>query len=242
MKRFFVNFPLQVGMKYKIEGIEHNHIKNVMRLCVNDEIIMVCGDDFDYKTRIIKFSKGDTLVEVFEKQENCYNSKTNVTVFQALVKSDNMSLIIQKLTELGINSFVPFESEFITSKDKFGKSSKLQEVSNQSIKQCKRSKPMIVSDILSFDKMIKKLSEYDVIIFANECEKTRSLGELNLNSEQKIAIIVGSEGGFSTNEIDKIKNAGGNSISLGKRILRAETCAISLSAVVMYLIGEWQYD
>ena len=62
-----------------------------------------------------------------------------ITVFQALVKPDNMSLIVQKLTELGVKNFVPFESEFITSKDKFGKVNKLQEISNQSIKQCKRS-------------------------------------------------------------------------------------------------------
>lgn len=242
MKRFFVNKSLDVNKSIKIDGIEHNHIKNVMRMVEGDEIILVCGDDYDYLARIVSITKGDTLVDIFDKKINEYNPKSNVTVFQALVKSDNMSLIIQKLTELGVKDFYPFESEFITSKDKSGKIDKLQEISNQSIKQCKRSIPMNIHNTLSFKALIEKLKEFDTIIFANECEKTTSLADCNLNKNDRVAIIIGSEGGFSKSEIDQLISAGAQSISLGKRILRAETAAISLAAVVMYLIGEWEYE
>ena len=139
MKRFFINKTLQVNTNVKIDGIEHNHIKNVLRQKIGDEIILVCGDEYDYFAKIVDISKGETEVEITSKEKNTANPKSDVTVFQALVKSDNMSLIVQKLTELGVKSFVPFESEFITSKDKNNKASKLQEISNQSIKQCKRS-------------------------------------------------------------------------------------------------------
>ena len=241
MKRFYINKQIELDTIVKIEGIEHNHIKNVMRMVEGDEIILVCGDDYDYFARIIKLTKGDTTVEIFDKKANLYNPKSNVAVFQALVKSDNMSLIVQKLTELGVKDFYPFESEFITSKDKFGKSSKLQDISNQSIKQCKRSKPMIVHNTLSFNELLTEIINYDIIIFANECEKNNALSPQNL-ANKKVAIIIGSEGGFSTKEIEELIKCNAQSISLGRRILRAETAAIALTSVVMFMIGEWSYE
>ena len=241
MKRFYVNDKLDLSNQVKIEGIEHNHIKNVMRMKEGDQIILVCGDDYDYIANIDKITKGDTIVTIIDKKINEYNSKSDVTVFQALVKSENMSLIVQKLTELGVKDFYPFESEFITSKDKFGKSNKLQEISNQSVKQCKRSIPMTVHNTLSFKEMIKKLKDFDMVIFANECEKQDKLQD-DLLRNKKVAIIIGSEGGFSENEIACIVNSGAKSITMGRRILRAETAAIALTSVVMFTMGEWAYE
>lgn len=239
MKRFFVDRQLNTNLTFKIDGIEHNHIKNVMRMKIGDEIILVCGDAFDYIAEITSISKGDTEVFVREKYENIFNPVSNVTVFQALVKSDNMSLIVQKLTELGVKTFVPFESEFITSKDKFGKSSKLQDISNQSVKQCKRSIPMKVEKTKTFNEMIECLKSFDLVVFANECETKSSLRTIDFSAVNKIAIIVGSEGGFSQSEIEKLNIYNVKSVSLGKRILRAETAVIALTSVVMNNLGEW---
>lgn len=239
MKRFYVDEQLQVNSIVKIEGIEHNHIKNVMRMKVGDEIVLVCGDDYDYLAKITELSKGETKAFVSERQQNMYNPRANLTVFQALVKSDNMSLIVQKLTELGVKTFVPFESDYITSKDKMGKVGKLQDISNQSIKQCKRSIPMDIKNTMPFGDMVKSLSQYDIVIFANECEKVESLGGITIDKTASVAIIIGSEGGFSENEIRLLNLPNVRSISLGKRILRAETAAIALSAVVISKMGEW---
>jgi len=225
--------------KVILDGIEHNHLKNVLRLQEGEEVIVVVGDEYDYTCIIEKISKGDSILRVINKEINEYNSQADITVFQALTKQDNMVLIVQKLTELGIKTFIPFESQFITSKDKFNKQEKLQTISNQSIKQCKRSIPMEVKPTMSFNNMVKTLKDYDVVIFANETENSKNLNEIKLSSNQKIAIIIGSEGGFSEKESDEIIKNGGNSITLGKRILRAETASIGVASVVMYLIGEW---
>lgn len=242
MKRFFVSFPLEVDSKFNIDGIEHNHIKNVMRMKVGDEIILVCGDEYDYMATITNLSKGDTEVYIDNKVKNVYNPVSDVTVFQALVKSDNMALIVQKLTELGVKTLVPFESEYITSKDKSTKVAKLQDISNQSIKQCKRSIPMKILPTMSFAQVVDTMKNYDLILFANECERTYKLADLNIASSKKVAIIIGSEGGFSDKEIGALVSAGAKSITLGKRILRAETASIALTAVVMSNIGEWEYE
>ena len=228
--------------KVILEGIEHNHLKNVLRLKEGEEVIVVCGDEYDYKCVIEKISKGDTFLRVVDKELNSNNPKADITVFQALTKHDNMSLIVQKLTELGVKTFIPFESQFITSKDKYSKQEKLQTISNQSIKQCKRSIPMEVKDTLSFNQLVKSLVDYDIVIFANETEKTKSLKNVKLKPSDKVAIIIGSEGGFSEQECGKIVEAGAVSVSLGKRILRAETASIGLTSVIMYMMGEWDYE
>ena len=130
----------------------------------------------------------------------------------------------------------------ITSKEKSGKTEKLQDISNQSIKQCKRSIPMIVQPTLSFNNMIKELEKFDIVIFANECEKNYDLKSIDLTYDKSIAVIIGSEGGFSEDEINKLILYNAKSITLGKRILRAETAAIALTSVVMYEMGEWKYE
>lgn len=243
MKRFFASKENFNNNQIVLDDVEHNHLKNVLRLSEGESVIVVCGDEYDYECKIVRIAKNNTLLEIKNKYKNEYNPHCNVTVFQALTKSENMSLIVQKLTELGVTKFIPFESRYITSKDKFNKCDKLQTVSNQSIKQCKRSIPMIVEKTLSFSQMVAELEGFDVVIFANETEKTKKLEDVQLASNNKVAIIVGSEGGFSEDECKAITNKqNAVSISLGKRILRAETAAIALTSVVMYKMGEWDYD
>ena len=98
---------------------------------------------------------------------------------------------------------------------------------------------MDIKNTMTFGDMVKSLSQYDIVIFANECEKVESLGGITIDRTAKVAIIIGSEGGFSENEIRLLNLPNVRSISLGKRILRAETAAIALSAVVISKMGEW---
>ena len=159
----------------------------------------------------------------------------------ALIKNDNLTLVVQKLTELGCSNFVPFESAYTVNKDKGTKTEKLITVTKQSLKQCGRSIPMNICDtknILNLDNMLKA---HDLIIFANETEKSSNLNTvLTKNSNAKnIAIIVGCEGGFNNEEIKYLLAHGAKSISLGNRILRAETAAIMLTSIVLNHFKEY---
>lgn len=238
MKRFFVDKSQINNNQIVLDGTEHNHLKNVLRLTEAEHVIVVCGDEFDYECRIVKIAKNNTLLEIVNREDNIYNPSCDITFFQALTKSENMNLIVQKLNELGVKSFVPFESRYITSKDKFNKSEKLQLIANQSCKQCKRSIPMKVMSTLSFSKLVEALSSFDCVIFANETENKTIFNAELIKPDKKVAVIVGSEGGFSEEEISDLIKAGAKSISLGKRILRAETASITLASVIAFLMGE----
>lgn len=226
---------------FKIEGSEHNHLKNVLRFKVGDELVCIINDKYDYNCKIIKIEKSFTMCKVMSKSLNIANAKKDVTMFQALTKKDNMNLIVQKLNELGITNLYPFESEYTTVKNKANKQLKLQEVAFQSSKQCGRSISMKVHAPLNFKELLIKLSQYKTVILANENEVFTALhSTLNINkNSDNIAIIVGSEGGFSSHEIKKLQAVKGLiSVSLGRRILRAETASIALSAIVLSLINE----
>ena len=239
MKRFIFNKNNLINNQFKIDGNEFNHLKNVMRIKVDDLITAVCFDEFDYISKVIEIGKNYAICEVLNKEKNIANPSKNVVIYQALLRNENLSVCVQKLTELGCQGFIPFQSEFCTAKKTDTKHKKLQEISNQSIKQCGRSKPLEVGETLFFNEMLKQLEKYDLVVFANESENNKMLSEIEFSNKNNIAIIVGCEGGFSPKEKDLLSLLNNVvSVSLGKRILRAETACLAISALVLNKIGE----
>ena len=238
LKRFITNNSI-INNKVIITDEEHNHLNNVLRLKVGDEIIVTCFDEYDYICKIISITKKQTECTILDKVKNEHNPKGKIDVWQALIKNDKMSLLTQKLNEIGIKNLFLFESKFQTVKPSENKQDKLQKISNQSTKQCRRSLPLMVSKVFSFADMINEIKSYDYVIFANETETKNKLNKIitELHINKRIAIIVGSEGGFDKDEIESIINAGAHSISLGNRILRAETASICLASFVSFVIG-----
>ena len=94
LKRFFSNSKIENNGFVVLENEEHNHLKNVLRFKIKDKVIVVCNDNFDYVCEIEEINKNNSVLKVIEKQENKHNPKINVSVFQALVKNDNMNLIV----------------------------------------------------------------------------------------------------------------------------------------------------
>ena len=241
-RRFYVDKQLNVNDYIIFDGEDYNHIMNVLRFKINDELIVCNGDGFDYYTKLIEISKKSCKFVVLSNKINESETKSQVDVFQALVKGEKFELISQKLTELGVNALIPFLSEFVQVKENTTRLNRLEKISIEAVKQCGRNRPLKISNILSFAQMLEKLQEYDLVIFAYEkSEKELNYDEIKNYYGKKVAIVVGSEGGFSSQEEEKIiqiKNT--KEISLGKRILRAETANICLTSVVMCLLNEWR--
>lgn len=239
MKTFYVNSVN--GNNIELVGDEHNHLKNVMRLNCGDQVKVVCGDDFNYFCTIMQINKNSTILKVDSKELNKANPKVNLTCYMALIKNDNLSLVVQKLTELGCSTFVPFESRYTVNKDKGTKIEKLNLITQQSLKQCGRSKPMVIKPTKKLTDLVNDLKQHDLIIFANETEKSENLNDVlmqNMNAKN-IAIIVGCEGGFEQTEIDLLINNNAKSVTLGSRILRAETASIMLTAIILNFFKEY---
>ena len=211
------------------EKSDCSHIQNVYRLNVGDKLRIVDGE-YEYFTQIIEISKKEVAVKILEKNEDSYSLNINIDVAMGILKNDKMNLAIQKLTEIGVKSIIPLKTERVVVRIN-EKKEKWDTVARETLKQCRGVK---FTEILP----VKKLAEidykkYDKIIFAYEnSNKSKSLSEIIKQKDKNILYIIGPEGGITQEEVDFLKNNKAIEISLGKRILRAETAAIVVCGII----------
>lgn len=239
MRRFTVKKENIFEKEAYLDFKERSHIVNVLRMKVGDKLIATDGAGRDFVCEIAEITAESVKLAIVEEVANNADPKYDITIFQGTPKRDKLELIIQKATEIGLSRLVPFQSKFCISKFDNDKIARLSKISSEATKQCGRSIPLEICNVQTFGEMIISLASYDFVIFAYE-KATASLKEAikeykNTNDGGKIAIVIGSEGGFSKEESEKIASQQNvKCISLGSRILRLETAAISLSAIVSY--------
>ena len=223
----------------EIKGKEVKHIQ-VLRYDVSDIIIVN-----EYVCKIVKMHSNYIELQIISNAKKQGEPFVNLSLFVALLKGDKMDLVIQKAVELGVKTIVPFISKNtivrLDEKSKVKKKNKYQIIANEACKQCGRTDLVRVEDIItSNNELLDRLSEYDVNIFAYENEnKKSSLHEtmeyVNKRKYRNISMVIGPEGGFLLDEAKDIKSLENTKcISLGTRILRAETAAINLISIIMY--------
>lgn len=231
MKKFFAR---QDKNLFIFENEELAHF-NVLRCQIGEQILCLGSGDYDYLCEVESISKKQALAKIIKEIPNIKNPKKNITLFQGIVKGEKQDLIVQKITELGISNFYMFESEFCTAKANENKIDRLNKIVKEACKQCGRNKLVTIHSTIKFEQMLNIIEDYDIIIFANEKDTEYKFNNEILQDKQNIAIIVGSEGGFSDEEIKKLLNKKVCTVGLGSRILRAETASIVLCGIVSYL-------
>ncbi len=240
MFNFFVDSE-KIGNTYQIVGNDYNHIKNVLRMKIGDTFLVSSGG----KSHLCELSEitDDTVIAtVIEENYNSTELPLEITLFQGLPKSDKLELIIQKTVELGVARIVPVEMKNcvvkLDDKKKQSKVARWQAIAESAAKQSKRNIIPTVGEVLSFKSLLNEVENYDLFLVPFESEKgIASLKEAlsKIKPDQRIAVLIGPEGGFSEKEIAELKELKTEIVSLGKRILRTETAAITaLSALMLY--------
>ena len=234
-KRFFVADRL--GTDLVLDGTEHHHLANVLRARADETVILCNGDLFDYMYKIEDINRDETVLRFLSRSKNRQNPKTKLVVFQAIIKLDNLALVVEKLNELGVSEFVPFVSKNSNMPVRSVNISKLQTIANQSCKQCGRSVPLKIHEVHDFDEMLAELPKFDNAFYADRGEKSRSIQYQDLQDSSYNAIVVGPEGGLTLEENLALADAA-TPVTLGKRTLRAETAAIASATVVLHYLAE----
>ncbi|BBM37558.1 hypothetical protein JCM16775_0242 [Leptotrichia hofstadii] len=206
-----------------------NHIQNVYRLNAGNELRIIDGE-YEYLTEIIQISKKEVFVKILEKKEDSYSLNVNIDVAMGILKNDKMNLAIQKLTEIGVNRIIPLKTERVVVKIN-EKKEKWDVVVRETLKQCRGIKFTEITPVKKLAEI--DYSKYDKIIFAYENSgESKSLSEIIEKGDKDILYIIGPEGGITQEEVDFLKNNKAMEISLGKRILRAETAAIVVCGII----------
>lgn len=213
-----------------------NHLKNVFRVKIDEKVRAVDGEK-EYLCRVAELDKKSVTLVIDEIFEDRFSTKVKIDAAIGILKNDKMDLTIQKLTEIGINKIIPLSTKRGVAKVS-EKKDKWDLIVREALKQCQGVKPLIIDEVTKIEKL--KLEDYDLVIVPYECEDEYTLKNLlrkQTKELESILYIVGPEGGFDIEEIEYLKQKGANIVTLGKRILRAETASIVVGGV---LINEFQ--
>ncbi len=187
------------------------------------------------------------FVKITEELEENNEPDIYIHLFQGLPKAEKMEYIIQKGTEIGICEFTPICMERsivkISEKDGDKKTQRWQKISETAAKQCKRGVIPKINKPNNLQNIYPIIKEYDMVLIAYEGERNKSLKQIikqqrNNMQLNKIAIIIGPEGGLTKKEVESLEKEGGICITLGKRILRTETAPLLMAGILLYELEE----
>ncbi|MDD5017823.1 MAG: RsmE family RNA methyltransferase [Eubacteriales bacterium] len=240
MRRFYADSRDIRENSIIISGDEASHIKNVVRMQTGDTFIAFDGSGTDYACRITDIGK-HVEADIISKERNLSEPHIGVTLYQAYPKSAKMEEIVQKAIELGTAGIVPFISKRCVKKPDKGNDSRLERIALAAVKQCGRSVLPEVTAVQNFDGVLELMKNHALLIVCWEEEKKTSLKQALAGDASDIGIVIGPEGGFDADEVERIKNIGGISATLGRRIMRTETAGVAVLSAIFYEKGQMQY-
>lgn len=245
LRRFVVDEIRPENGLVSIRGQEARHISLVLRIGAGDRIILMDRKGARFLALVESARASEVTVSIQEPLGAPLSSPADITIFQALLRPGPMDLLIQKTSELGVSRIFPFVAErTVVRPDEKGRANKLrhwEEIASGASKQSNRGRPPAIHPVLPFSDLLTQFKtgeQMKVILW--EGEETQDLKGVIRNRESGPGAIgiIGPEGGFVLAEVERAVSAGFEPVSMGQRILRAETAAIAFVAVLQYEWGD----
>ncbi|MBI1910780.1 MAG: 16S rRNA (uracil(1498)-N(3))-methyltransferase [Deltaproteobacteria bacterium] len=238
MRRFFAeNLTLDSKLAFIIND-EFIHLKKVLRLKIGDEVALFNGKGLEFYGRIDSIEKDSAVVAIKEASESKAESPVDLILLQGLLKGDKNEFVIQKATELGVKEICFFSSSrtIPVINDSSSKIARWRKASIEAAKQCGRSVLPGVN-LKTFKEAVESYSGSLKILFW-ENDRVGGLKTALIPNKKKIVALVGPEGGLDETEVNEAKKNGFIQASLGPRILKAETAALSVLSILQYELGD----
>ena len=232
MQRYFVKE--KNDNQFILENTDIHHIKKVMRCKNNDKIEIV----YDKKVYLCNIDDIETMnLSIIKTYSEERESNVNLTIAVSLVQEQKFDLILQKLTELGVNEIIPVKTErSIVKLDKSKenkKKTRWETICKEASEQSHRITIPKINDIITLKELLNQKKELNLICSLNDT--TKPLEEYLTNNLKEILFVIGPEGGFTNKEEELLIENGFQSTSLGKRVLRVETAAIYVASIINYV-------
>ncbi len=224
-----------------VTGQDAKHIAAVLRYAVGDSLEVIC-EGLIYETEIIAIEKGMVQAKVIAIPDIQVEQPIDIYLLQGIPKGDKLEWIIQKSVELGVRKILPIAMERSVSQLTAEKAKKKQErwqaIAVEAGKQCRRNHIPEVAVPQGLEAALRNLPEDCKILTPWEEEEVKGIGAFLQREPSSVAIIIGPEGGISGKEIDLIRSYGGETVTMGPRIMRTETAAIAAITMVAYAWGD----
>jgi len=237
MRRFFINPNKISNTCGVITDHEARHIGMVLRMQPGNRIELFDGQGTVYQAQITAINRSTVETTILSSHRH-QAYPPFLSIAQALIKGNKMDLIIQKATELGVSNLWPTTNQHSS----IGSVSphqvdRWQRIAHEACKQCDRPTPLIVHRPLPLPQVLARSANIPTKILLWENEETRTLRDIDLKSPDHVLLLIGPEGGFSKEEVESAISSGFQPVSIGPRILRAETAAIATITLVQFLLG-----
>jgi len=244
MARFFVHREKIQGTTAAVTGEELEHLRRVLRLTVGDAVILFddTGWEHDAVIRSLHADRGD--LEICRSYEAGKESPLALTLALGLTKGDKMDFVVQKATELGVGWILPFTSSFTVPKLNEQKITKRRErwrkIALSAAKQCGRTQMPEILPLCEFPQMVAAAGAQQLKLLFWEKERVQTLRRVHdaNTGAMEILVVIGPEGGMSSAEAELALARNFYSVHLGRRILRAETAAVTALSLVQFLWGD----
>jgi 16S rRNA (uracil1498-N3)-methyltransferase len=245
MRRFFVDPGNIVGPHAFLTGSEARHISTVLRLATGTTITLFDGSGSYYEALLTKITPNrieTKIVSITPYIDASEDFRPALHLGLGLLKGKKMDFIVQKITELGIESLRPFYSQYCAAHaPAAGRLARWQKIALEACKQCNRPKPPDLHDVTDFNDLLSLSGkdEHDLKLIFWEEERQKPLPEIlgPLPNIKSALILIGPEGGFNVAEVAAAVGAGYQPATLGSRILRAETAAIAAVSILQHELG-----
>ena len=243
MRRLFYKGLLQDTIE--ITGADAHHLMHVMRARPGQEIIVVDDENQVARMEMTAFCETAVTLTLRERLAADTESPIQLVLAQCLLKADKMDFVVQKAVELGAVGVVPVRSQNCVvrydAKKAAGRRDRWQKIADEAAKQCGRTALLSVepvTDIADFLQQEAAAADTELIFFYENEQDQTVKDYLSQVTAKRIVLLIGPEGGFSLDEAAAVAEAGGHSVTLGPRILRAETAALAALAVAQYAKGD----
>lgn len=237
MRRFYAPVSSFSDTGATLNEDETRHLRDVLRLQVGDEVSVFDGTGHEFRSTIAtvekRFSK---LLIVEEIQPASPESPLELTIAPTVLYGEKYDLIVQKAVELGVSFLVPLITVRcdVKLKDAAKRLDRWRRIALEATKQCGRAKLMEIGDPIAFEDLATRFNDADVLMFSERDGKDFS----TVSQANRITALFGPKGGWDDTELDQARKNGFGVITLGGRILRAETAAIALTAILQHRFGD----
>lgn len=239
MYNFFVDETSRQDDLFLIGGSDYNHIRNVLRMQPGDRFLVSCGG-ISSLCRLERLEGETVIARILEENHRNTELPVKLYLFQGLPKSDKMELIIQKAVELGAAGIIPVEMKRcvvrLEEKKKKSRRERWQAIAESAAKQSKRNVVPEVFDVATYQQAMERAGDMDLFLLPYENERGMTATAEALRSIRpgtSVGLLIGPEGGFDPGEVEQAQAAGASIVSLGRRILRTETAAITAVGMCM---------
>lgn len=237
--RLYINEVFQDGSAHHVEGNQGHYLVNVLRIKLGEYVTLFNGDQGEWLAEIIKVKKGKALLRTIEKVRDQKNDPDLWYLF-APVKKARIDYMIQKATELGVSYIRPIMTQH-TNLDKI-KEEKIINNMIEAAEQCGRMTVPQMDVMISLEDLLENFPDDRGLIFCDEAGDAIPFKEINAKYN-KWAILIGPEGGFSETERELVRRHSNSiPVTLGPRILRADTAAVAAFSLWQSFIGDWQNE